>query len=295
VDNVVLHASARRFSVAAFDGPLSIKGVLKGRVTWVVNGRPLVVDPSTFLVLNEGDPYSIEIDEVNQVETCCVFFRPGFVDRIARDMVTPLEACLDTPSGNGSRLHFTSRLHEAGATSVGHRLQSLESRCVASVCSSDLDGEFITLASMLLTLHADVAMQVCRVPAARASTRAELFRRLQIAREFLHGCVERSVSLEEVARTACLSPYHLHRAFRRTFNQTPHGYATHLKLRRAEYLLRHGATVTSAAFAVGFESVSSFTRLFSARMGVPPSARRRNSARSDKRGAHPDHIPMSQS
>src|SRR5882724_11691128 len=50
-DNVILHARARRHSTSAFAGPLSIKTVVEGTATWTVDGRGLVVDPGSFLVL----------------------------------------------------------------------------------------------------------------------------------------------------------------------------------------------------------------------------------------------------
>jgi hypothetical protein len=59
---LVLHASARRHSVQSYAGPLSIKTVLRGRVSWVVGGRELVVCPRSFLVLfseRPGKGYSL--------------------------------------------------------------------------------------------------------------------------------------------------------------------------------------------------------------------------------------------
>ena len=53
-DNLVLHARGRRHSVSGFAGPLSIKTVLSGVVSWNVGGRELVVDPASFLVLNDN-------------------------------------------------------------------------------------------------------------------------------------------------------------------------------------------------------------------------------------------------
>jgi AraC family transcriptional regulator len=43
-DNLVLHAKARRHVVEEFSGPLSIKTVLKGEVSWIVDHRCLTLD-----------------------------------------------------------------------------------------------------------------------------------------------------------------------------------------------------------------------------------------------------------
>jgi hypothetical protein len=98
VDNLVLHGVARRYTVKDFPGPLSIKSVVKGAVTWTVDGRGLVVDTESFLVLNDGQKYSMDVDELRPIGTCCAFFSHGFVERVAQDATTPLQASLDAPA-----------------------------------------------------------------------------------------------------------------------------------------------------------------------------------------------------
>src|SRR5437763_1954601 len=90
-DNLVLQARATRHRVDGYSGPLSIKTVLAGPVAWIVGGRELVVHPSSFLILSDGETYSMNIDAVRPVETCCVFFAHGFVERIALDTTSPLQ------------------------------------------------------------------------------------------------------------------------------------------------------------------------------------------------------------
>ena len=120
--------------------------------------------------------------------------------------------------------------------------------------------------------YREVREQFSRVPAIKAATKQELFRRLQIAREYLHGNVDRPVSPEEVSREACISRYHLHRAFQHVFRVTPHAYITKLRLDRARSQLHDGERVTDVALAAGFTSLPAFTRLFHSRYGIPPSS-----------------------
>lgn len=271
-DNLVLHATGRRHSVKGFHGPLSIKSVIRGEVPWLVDGRSLVVESSTFLVLNDGQAYSMEIDAPRPMETCCAFFRSGFVEGIAQDVTSTLESSLNAPFREAPRLQFLSRLHTDWTRSLLPYLWSLAERCEKQLQPSSFEEDFLILSKSLLSLYKEITAQIARVPAAKASTREELFRRLQIAREYLHGNVDRRISLEEVAREACVSRYHLHRAFRRVFRQTPHAYVTALRLTRAQSLLESGCPVTEVAMDVGFTSLSAFTRLFRSRYGFPPSS-----------------------
>ena len=281
-DNLVLHAIGRRHVVRDFRGPLSIKSVMRGEVGWLVDGRNLIVDSNTFLVLNDRQSYSMEIDAPLPVETCCAFFRSGFVEQVAQDIRTSLESSLDAPFREGPPIQFLSRLHIDWTGSILPQLWSLAERCSEQLQPSGFEEDFLILSKRLLSLYQEVTAQVTRIPATKASTREELFRRLQVAREYLHSNVARRTSLEDVARAAGVSRYHLHRVFKRVFQQTPHTYVTALRLARARTLLQNGGTVTDVALDLGFNSLSAFTRLFRSRYGCPPSSVQKF-ARSDKR------------
>lgn len=269
-DNLVLHAKAKRHSVEKFEGTLSIKTVFRGRVAWVLNGRPLYVDSNTFLILNEGERYSLNIDEQQPVETRCVFFRRDFIEQIAYEVTNPVEDSLDDPSGRTSPVYFPARLH-LNTDNLLSKVWSLVKQYSSQIQPSGFQEDLLKLSVALLNLHDGITDQISKVPATKASTREELFRRLQIAKEYLHSCVNQTVSLEEVAKTACLSPYHFHRVFRQIFQTTPHQYLTDLKLKRAHSLLTRNQSVSETANAVGFKSISSFSRLFSNYYGVSPS------------------------
>lgn len=136
-----------------------------------------------------------------------------------------------------------------------------------------LDEQFLLLARDLLRLNGEMRRRTCLMPARRPATRAELFRRVRRGQEYLHASACSDPDLAEIARQACLSPYHFHRAFTAAFGQTPHQYRNRLRLERARRLLESGAlTVTEICGEVGFESAASFSTLFRQSFGVPPSA-----------------------
>jgi AraC family transcriptional regulator len=271
-DNLVLNARARRHVVQDFAGPLSIKTVMDGAVSWIVDGRHLVVDSGTFLVLNDRQQYSMNLDATHSIETCVAFFQKGFVERIAQDATSSVQASLDEPQRDASPLQFLSRLHADPEGRILPHLWSLAKRCSTELQPSSFEEDFLVLSERLVLLYREVAAQLSKVPGMRTSTREELFRRLQVAREYLHGSSETAVSLNAVAREACLSRYHLHRAFTKVFGQTPHAYLTTLRLEKAHSLLRRGNSVTEVCMTVGFSSVSSFGRLYRKQFGCTPSS-----------------------
>lgn len=83
------------------------------------------------------------------------------------------------------------------------------------------------------------------------------------------------LDLEALARVAHLSPGHLIRTFRSVFGETPHRYLQRRRLERAMFLLRTtDDDVLSVCHAVGFTSLGTFGRLFSAVVGETPTAYR---------------------
>ena len=100
----------------------------------------------------------------------------------------------------------------------------------------------------------------------------ELFRRLCQSREFLAAHCDEPVHLADAAREACISPFHYHRLFSRAFGETPHDFVTRLRIDRAKRLLaRDQLPVTEVCFAVGYESLGSFSTRFRSVVGYSPS------------------------
>lgn len=107
------------------------------------------------------------------------------------------------------------------------------------------------------------------------STKVELYKRLSIARDYIHAHFTEDLNLSELSRVACLSPYHFHRAFKNIFKITPKKLVTHLRIERAKWLLENRSySVLVVCQEVGFRDVSSFTRLFASYAGVTPSVYR---------------------
>lgn len=227
----------------------------------------------------------MNIDELKPVETCCAFFAPDFVERVALDAISPLDRALDDPGRAVPPLPYLSALHTDHDRELVRRVQTLAVRCQNALAPSAFEEEFLTTAEALLRFYARIREEAARVPAVRESTRQELFRRLLAGRDYMHARTSEPVSLAETARAACLSPFHFHRGFLRAFGRTPHHYLSELRLAQARTMLEHGAPVIDACLEAGFSSPSAFTRRFRSKYGEPPSAARPKFARSGKKAA----------
>ncbi|MAW98288.1 MAG: AraC family transcriptional regulator [Sphingomonas sp.] len=93
-------------------------------------------------------------------------------------------------------------------------------------------------------------------------------------------------SVEEIAKVAGMSASAFHRQFRASTGMTPLQYQKTLRLYEARRLLvTQAVTVASAAFSVGYQSVSQFTREYRRMFAAPPG-------RDTRPGHRLDHATM---
>jgi AraC-like DNA-binding protein len=99
-----------------------------------------------------------------------------------------------------------------------------------------------------------------------------LYRRIVQAKLFIDAHYSESIDLDNIADEANFSKFHFIRQFKLIYGMTPHQYLTMVRIEKAMHLLRSGIPVTEACFAVGFESLSSFSGLFKRMAGASPSS-----------------------
>jgi AraC-like DNA-binding protein len=81
-----------------------------------------------------------------------------------------------------------------------------------------------------------------------------------------------SIAIPNLARQVGMSASSFHKNFKTITSTTPLQYQKELRLLEARRLLKTGsASVTAAAFEVGYESSSQFSREYARKFGVPPS------------------------
>jgi AraC-like DNA-binding protein len=258
-------------------GALSIKSFYHGQAFYNVGTGCHAVNDDSYLVLNRGQSYSINIDAAQPLESFCIFFADGLAEEVYRSLVTKSKALLDEPEMPiVEPFHFFERtyLHDEVLTPALLRL-----RAALPHRKDDrgwLNEQIHLILQRLLQVHRKVSMEVETLPYLRAATREELYRRLHRAKDYVTALFDRPVTLDEMAQVACLSPNHFLRTFKQAFAQTPHQFVTQLRLERAKRLLvQTGLSVTEIGATVGFESLGSFSWLFARRVGLSPEAYRR--------------------
>jgi AraC family transcriptional regulator len=260
--------------------PLSLKCISNGQARYRFAGREFTIDDGGWLVVNDGQPYSIEIASPSIVETFIVWFPRGWADEVLLGLDTPGRQLLDEPERQASRVgsvNFFERYtpnEELVAPAVGEL--RMATRFGQPIDDMWLEQRLRGLLARMLSVQRSIAGLVALMPAVRAATREELWRRLNRARDFIHSRCEAPLSLGDVAKEAAMSPYHFLRTFKEAFGKSPYDWVTECRVERAKLLLAHTELpVTEICFETGFEALGSYSTWFRKHTGFSPRAWRR--------------------
>jgi AraC family transcriptional regulator len=218
-------------------GALSVKSFDGGRAFYDTGRGRYAVDGRSYLVLNEGREYTVEIDEPDPVESFCVFFASEIAGEAFRSVTVSHATLLDEPSAPSGPIEFHERTypHDTMVTPV---LSSLRTGLSERARERGwLEERLYALAAAMVRAQGLALTQASTLPFVRPATRLELYRRLHLARDYAEACYADPLGVDELARVACLSPGHFLRSFRALFGRSPHQYLTEVRLRHARHLV----------------------------------------------------------
>jgi AraC-like DNA-binding protein len=257
---------------------LSVKCMFNGTALYRADRAWFAVNEAGYLILNDRQPYEIHIASPTQVESFIIFFPRGWAEQVFESLTALSGKLLDDPEHRSRPpVHFFERftLHDRLVSPVLVALRNAHKR--GPLPDIWVEQKLWELLERMLKARDEAFRQSDALPAQRASTREELWRRLNRGRDFIHARFESPLTLTEIANTACLSPFHFLRGFKALFQATPHEFLSACRIEQAKFLLeRTELPITEVCFSIGFESLGSFSTWFSRFTGVSPRAWRRN-------------------
>ncbi|MHB1049393.1 MAG: helix-turn-helix transcriptional regulator [Bacteroidota bacterium] len=269
-NNVIINARSSDIHYDEHWGPLSMKFAFGGSEQYIIKNKKLSVDDNRFLIVNEGSYYSSSIHSDRAVESFTINFSRAFV-RSALSSYS-FSGDVHRESLRDPELRFEEHLYPHHAQ-LRRSILSLRRLSLSPIPSKQRILEvFHESLDLLFSLHGQVGRKIANMSPVRESTKKELYRRLCASRDFMYSCYDLPLTLEKVSGIACLAPAYFLRQFKKNFGMTPHQFLTERRLQKASELIRTNTiSVTRACVDVGFEDVSSFSKLFKKRFGISPS------------------------
>lgn len=255
-----------------FRSSFSIKYCHQGSIRYLVENQAVDVPAGSFFIVNDGTELECLPCQPG-TEAVAVFFSKDLLRDVQRTIGEDEKTLLDAPRFQTGELRFFEHVYQKPAALYA-QLNDILRHFTASPgnlhdCPPDL---FFSLAENLFGFQRQTHCQINAIKARSTPTKQELYRRVLAARSFMFDQWDAPLNLQEVARHACLSPYHFHRSFMQAFGETPMGWFKKMKLERAKALLASGSHgVTEVAQCCGFSDLASFSKAFKKSLGDCPS------------------------
>jgi AraC family transcriptional regulator len=244
-------------------GAFSIKWMADGRARYELERRAKTVSRDSVVLVDHQQPYEMEFEARSGGQSFCLFYSPDLV----AEAWASVEAGFDEPASPALRPFPNVPFRPSP------RLEAL----LGALWRDGPDAEAIedralgALAEAVKAAHGHRRLAE-RTPAARPAARAHLVGVVERARAELDARRGVGASLDEVARLAGVSKFHLVRLFKALHGVTPMAYAERARMTAAEERLRSGAApIGEVAADLGYDSPSAFAKAFRRWTGAAPT------------------------
>jgi AraC family transcriptional regulator len=253
----------------------SIKHVVEGIEKYTLNGGKYHVSTGNYLLSNETSEGFAEVESATLVKGICITINPELLSEMVASHCSPNTAFPDKTFGDFfSSAHFLENQYAARDTQLGQLLLAIGNGMQKNQLSSaDLNIElFYALSEKIIADHTPIFKQLHTIPSIKSSTKKDLFRRISKGKDCIDASFLEPLTIESIAKEACMSEYHFFRLFKSAFGVSPHQYILKKRLERGHaVLLQDKDSVSTAAFESGFSDIHAFSKAFKKHYGFAPS------------------------
>jgi AraC-like DNA-binding protein len=242
---------------ATYEPSLTI--FVQGRKLINLGGTEYLCDASSFLLSSIDVPVQSQIIEASEEEPLLSMFL-----RLDMPMVQEVLSREDLPEPEPAS--------QRRGLAVGETTTGLLGACIRLIELLDTPGDIPFLSPLI---QREIIYRILRTPQGERlraiATRGDLSNRTAGAIAWLRANYTKPLHLEELAGVARMGVSTLHHQFRALTGMSPLQYQKQLRLQAArQRMLSDGIDATSAAYEVGYESASQFSREYSRFFGQPP-------------------------
>lgn len=269
--NIIIKARTQECYYPKHWTTLSIKCAFNGSEYYLKDGCRYRVDDMRFMLMNFGDIYESYIDSDTMVESFTIFFNPSFVNKAITSIISSDDKLLDDHTvftSDTSALNFIKKLHRYEGNFSQKLLEIKNSETPET---EDINSSLSELLNMMLYSQKEVNDKIAKISKVKASTKFEIYKRLERAKDIIDSGYNDKITVSQTATEVCMNEFHFIREFRKHYKQTPHQYISASRIENAKKLLETtDKPVTEIALGLGFEYLSSFTKMFTKKVRISP-------------------------
>ena len=278
-NNNSLFQETRKYSYGDFvSDSLTLKVVCSGTQSYQLNKKEFILQPDCFLMINKGTNFESRIESSNYVQAMSISFSTDFVNDMHRLLTSSTTYLLENVDSKiDPNYHFQETILALRSNLI-FNLNHIKTFISNDINDENLLEEYLhhTFLNFFEIYNQDIVMAEERLCCLKLHTKAEVIKRLNLAKDFIYCNYNDNITLSAIAKNSCLSVNHLLRTFKQAFGETPHQFLTKLRLKRANYLIKNSDTPLNVIVStVGFECPSSFIRLYKSYYNCTPARNRK--------------------
>lgn len=274
-NNSVVFSSLSEFYEPVQSTGFAIKYVAEGTERYTLNDQSYHVSAGNYLLCNSTKQGHVEIESRKKVKGICINIIPELIQEAVASLQRPDTFFPDAELGlYFSTPYFLENQFDASSTQVGKLLQYIEDAAGNNKTDpSNLSIEFFySLSEKIIADQLPVFKQLQSLPGVKAVTKKELYKRISKGREFIDNTFLSPITIELVAKEACMSEYHFFRLFKKMMGVSPHQYILRKRLELGKELMQQQLPVSNVAIECGFTDIFSFSKSFKSYFGYSPSS-----------------------
>ena len=271
--NVIIHSYETDFYYPKHWGLLSVKCAFAGNEYYLKERCKYAVTSNNFLVLNEGTEYGSYIRSNTEVESLAILFSSQYKNEVSKVFLQNNDQLINDPFHYSQHdLFFEEKLfpYNLSISRFINLIRELTKNFPENARS--INEILYFLLEALILNNSETAKEIDEINAMKASTKQEIYRRLNAVKDHIDSCFNEEITLNDLSKIALMSPFHLLRQFKKNYRITPHQYIMKQRLEQSKKIILNSEhSITDICFMIGFKDISSYSKLFKKSYGLSPT------------------------
>lgn len=242
---------------------------LKGKVTYLIEGKTYVLSPYDIVLVGHHDIHKVVIGNENEYERIIFYISPSFLESFWNDQIH-LEMCFDIAKEEHVNVY---RLNTQNQNKLFDTMLNLKERLINKDTALEFAEEYyqrLLFIEFLIHLNRAVIKEKVR----RVDDRYCNKKVIEII-DYINENLTTEMTCDTLSDCFYISKYHMMRIFKKETGYSIGNYINHKRLLKAKDLILQDIPITEVCYSCGFKDYSTFSRRFKSFFQISPRQMKR--------------------